>query len=105
MSNSKIDLPMDKIEAFCRKWKIKELSVFGSALRSDFRPDSDIDFLVTFTDDAAWSLLDHAGMELELEALLNRAVDLVSRRGIERSKNQIRRHEILMSARSIYHAS
>jgi len=105
MSNMRIELPMDKIGVFCRKWKIKELSVFGSALRSDFRPDSDIDFLVTFADDAAWSLLDHAGMELELEAILNRAVDLVSRKGIERSKNQIRKQEILESAWSIYHAS
>ena len=47
-TDSKIEIPLDKIEVFCRKWKIKELSLFGSVLREDFRPDSDVDFLVTF---------------------------------------------------------
>ena len=99
-----IDLPRDVIEAFCRRWKITELAVFGSILRDDFGPDSDIDFLVTFAPDATWSLLDHVAMEYELEDLLGREVDLVSRRAIERSRNWIRREGILGTAQVYYAA-
>ena len=55
---SKIKIPMDKIEFFCRKWKIKEFSLFGSVLRDDFRSDSDIDVLVSFEENAGWDLFD-----------------------------------------------
>jgi len=72
--------------------------VFGSALRSDFRPDSDLDLLVTFAPEAQWSLLDHAAMQDELTELVGRKVDLVSRRAIERSENWIRRDAILSTA-------
>ena len=89
---------------FCRRWKVAELSLFGSALRDDFRPDSDIDLLVRFAPDAEWSLLDQAHMERELEQLLGRRVDLVSRAAIERSPNWIRRKEILETSRPIYAA-
>ena len=105
MGTPRIDLPMDKIASFCSKWKIDELSLFGSALREDFGSESDLDFLVTFADDADWSLLDHAAMELELVELLGREVDLVSRRGIERSGNELRKRQILDSARSVYRAA
>ena len=105
MGTPRIDLPMDKIASFCRKWKVVELSLFGSALRDDFGLESDLDFLVTFADDADWSLLDHAAMELELVELLGREVDLVSRRGIERSGNELRKRQILDSARSVYRAA
>ncbi len=95
----------------CRKWKVKELSIFGSALRGDFRatassgrPESDIDLLVTFVPEAQWSLFDHARMESEFEAALDRKVDLVSRSGLERSSNWIRRNAILSSARVVYAA-
>jgi uncharacterized protein len=66
---------------------------------------SDVDVLVTFTSDAHWSLLDHAAMQDELMALYGRKVDLVSRRGIERSRNAIRRRDILDSAEIIYAAA
>jgi predicted nucleotidyltransferase len=99
-----IPLPRDVIEAFCRRWKIAELALFGSILRDDFGPDSDIDFLVTCAPDAGWSLMDLVGMEYELEDLLGRKVDLISRRGIERSRNWIRREEILSTARVYYAA-
>lgn len=89
---------------FCRRWKVAELALFGSALRDDFGVDSDIDLLVTFAPDAEWSLFDHVQMELELKALLKRDVDLVSRRSIERSKNWIRRNNILKTAQVIYAA-
>jgi len=90
--------PRDWLENFCRRWKIQELSVFGSALRDDFGPDSDLDLLVSFAPDADWSLLDHVAMEEELSGALQRKVDLVSRRAVERSSNWIRRKAILESA-------
>jgi hypothetical protein len=100
-----IEIPSERIEAFCLRWRIRELELFGSALRNDFRPDSDIDLLVAFQPDADWSLLDHAAMEIELEGLLGRPVDLVSRRAVERSQNVIRRETILSGARSVYRAA
>jgi predicted nucleotidyltransferase len=95
---------MPALEAFCKRWQVKELALFGSALRDDFGPESDIDLLVTFEPDARPSLFDMAGMARELESIFEREVDLVSRRGIERSENWIRRREILSTARTIYAA-
>jgi predicted nucleotidyltransferase len=96
--------PLDEMVELCRRWKIVELSLFGSALREDFRPDSDVDLLVRFAPDAHWSLFDHAQMELELVSLLGREVDLVNRSAVERSQNWIRREEILGTARPLYAA-
>ncbi|MEX0587136.1 MAG: nucleotidyltransferase domain-containing protein [Pirellulales bacterium] len=87
---------------FCSKWKIREFALFGSALRDDFRPDSDVDVLVTFADEAAWGLWDVVKAEEELRDLVGRPVDLVDRRTIENSENWIRRREILGAARTIY---
>ena len=95
-------MPADKLADFCRRWKIVEFAMFGSVLRDDFRPDSDIDVLVTFAPNAGWSLFDHVQMQDELKAIFNRSVDLVSRRGIERSRNYIRRKAILSSAEVIH---
>jgi uncharacterized protein len=99
-----IDIPRDQIADFCRRWKIAELALFGSVLRDDFRPDSDVDVLVTFAADAQWSLFDHVDMEDELKEILGRPVDLVNRRGIERSRNPFRRKAILESARVVHAA-
>lgn len=98
-------LPIARLADFCRAWKIAELFVFGSAIRDDFDGDSDIDFLVSFTPDAQWSLLDHAKLELELESLVGRPVQVLTRRCVESSDNPIRRREILRTARSIYRAA
>ena len=98
----KIEIPKEKIADFCRKWKIVELSLFGSVLRDDFRPNSDVDLLVSFSSEAEWSLLDHMAMEEELSAIFGRTVDLVSRRAIERSQNYIRRKVILETAQPYY---
>ena len=98
MMRREILVPRHWLEDFCRTWKIVELSVFGSALRDDFRPDSDLDLLVSFAPDAGWSLLDHVAMEEELSSALKRRVDLISRRAVERSSNWIRRQAILESA-------
>ena len=90
------------IEDFCRRWKISEMSLFGSALREDFGPDSDADILVSFAPDADWSLFDHLRMEEELSGILGRKVDLVSKRAVERSTNWICKKAILESARPVY---
>jgi hypothetical protein len=97
-----IDIPEDDLAAFCRKWKIREFALFGSVLREDFGPDSDVDCLVEFAPDADWSLLDVIRAEQELGALLGRPVDLVERPVVEQSENWIRRRRILESARTIY---
>jgi predicted nucleotidyltransferase len=104
MTEPKIRIPREQIVEFCRRWKITEFSLFGSVLRDDFGPESDVDVLVTFADDAQWSLLDHVDMQDELKEILERDVDVVSRRGIERSHNYLRRKEILESA-EVYHAA
>lgn len=92
------------LTAFCLRWAISELALFGSAVRGDFGPESDVDVLVTFLPEADWSLLDHVQMESELSELLGRDVDLITRRAVERSHNPLRRREILDTARVIYAA-
>jgi hypothetical protein len=93
-----------RIGEFCEKWKVAEFAVFGSVLRTDFQPDSDVDVLVTFKPDSKRSLFDLAQMEEELEAMFGREVDLVTRPGIEASRNYLRRKAILSSARVLYAA-
>jgi len=97
-----IHIPQRAIARFCRRWGISELSVFGSALRDDFGPQSDVDVLVTFGPDADPTLFDMVDMREELERLLGRPVDLLSRRGVEQSRNYLRREAILSSAEPIY---
>ena len=97
-----ISVDRQTISAFCQRWHIAELALFGSVLRDDFRADSDVDVLVTFADGANWSLFDHIAMEEELSRLVGREVDLVSRRAIERSKNWVRKEAILSGAEPIY---
>ena len=104
MKTQNIELPIAKITAFCQQWQITEFALFGSVLRDDFRPDSDIDVLVTFSPEAHHTLFDLVHMENELKEIFQRDVDLVSRRGIERSLNYLRRNEIFSSAQTIYAA-
>ncbi|MCA9996235.1 MAG: nucleotidyltransferase family protein [Anaerolineales bacterium] len=99
---TKLKLPRKQIEQFCTKWGVIELSLFGSVLRDDFRPDSDVDVLVTFSPKTRWTLFDHVDMQDELKTIFQREVDLVTRHGIERSQNEIRRQDILESAEVIY---
>jgi predicted nucleotidyltransferase len=99
---AKIPIDRDKIATFCQRWKIAELALFGSVLRDDFGPESDVDVLVGFAPNAEWSLWDHVAMEEELSGLLGRQVDLVTRRSVERSENWIRRKAILSSAEPLY---
>lgn len=99
-----MEYPIAQIKEFCQRWQITEFALFGSVLREDFRPDSDIDVLVTFAPEAHHTLFDLVHMENELKAIFQREVDLVSRRGVEQSRNYLRRNEILSSAQVIYAA-
>ncbi|MFB3881751.1 MAG: nucleotidyltransferase family protein [Armatimonadota bacterium] len=96
-----IAVDRERIAEFCRKWMVKELAVFGSALREDFGPESDVDVLVELEEDAPWSLFDWVDMIDELKGILGREVDLVEKTGL---KNPFRRHEILRT-REIIHAA
>ncbi len=99
---ARIPLPRDKVEAFCRKHRILRLSLFGSVLRQDFRPDSDVDFLVEFEPKQRHSLFDLVDMQDELEQIIGRRVDLVERSAVEQSPNYIRRKNILSAAEPLY---
>ena len=92
------------IAAFCERWQVTELALFGSVLRDDFGPESDIDVLVSFRDEARHTLFDMVRMEEELKTLFKRDVDLTERTGIEQSRNYIRRAAILGSVETIYAA-
>ncbi len=103
-SQLQIELPREAIAEFCRRWQVVELCLFGSVLREDFRPDSDIDVLVTFAPQARHSIFDLLRMEDELARVFGRKVDLVDRRVLEQSPNYIRRRHILGSAEVVYGA-
>ena len=98
----RVSLPLEEIAAFCRRWSIARLEVFGSALRDDFRPDSDLDLVATYTPQARWSLLDRVRMKLELEAMLGRRVDLLNRRALEKVGSRARAASILAQSQPIY---
>jgi len=92
-----IDIPKEQLRAFCRKWKVTEFSLFGSVTRADFGSDSDVDVIVEFAPDAPWSLLDLVDMQEELETIFARRIDLLTRYGIDKSRNPRRREAILKS--------
>jgi hypothetical protein len=102
MGKPHIDIPRKKIVEFCNKWKVREFSVFGSVLRGDFRPDSDIDVIVDFEPDAKRSLFDIVSMTDELKEIFGREVDLMTKRSVEQSRNYIRRKAILSSMEVVY---
>lgn len=99
-----MEIPKEEVAAFCRRWQVRELSFFGSVLRDDFGPESDVDVLVQFDEEAHHTLFDMVRMQEELQRILGRNVDLVSRRGIEASRNYLRRKAILASAEVVYGA-
>ncbi len=95
-------LQEETLQGFCHRWQITELAVFGSVLRDDFRENSDLDVLVSFDPESRWSLLDLVRIKRELEIIVGRDVDLVTRSSIEKSPNWIRRENILNTAQLIY---
>ena len=100
--NPQVSVSRDALSAFCRSHGIKRLAIFGSALREDFGPESDIDVLVEFEPDRIPGLFGLAGMELELSDVFGRDVDLVTRAEVEDSRNYIRRKSILASTEVVY---
>ncbi len=97
-----IDVDRERIAEFCRRWKITELSLFGSVLRDDFRPESDVDVLVVFAPDANWDFGDLLQMEEELTEIFGHKADLVEKRLVEQNRNYIIRKHILRSAEPVY---
>ena len=101
MSTPHISVPHQQLADFCRRWKVTELSFFGSVMRDDFRPDSDVDVLVTVDRSADWGLFDLVTMQDELAGVLNRKVDLLEEAAL---RNPYRRSTILRSKHVLYAA-
>lgn len=101
MGQLKITLPQKQIEEFCLKWQISEMALFGSVLSEDFRPNSDIDVLVTFKDNDQWGLFDFVDMIDELKAIFGRRIDLVEKDSL---RNPFRKRTILAANEVIYAA-
>lgn len=97
-----IPINQEKLVLFCQHWGVKELALFGSVLREDFRPDSDVDVLITLKDTSSYTLNDLMQMEAELKSVFHRDIDLGLRHTVERDPNYIRRKAILNSAQVIY---
>jgi hypothetical protein len=102
MDKTRFIIPHKKIADFCKRWNVSELAIFGSTLRADFRPDSDVDVLVSFAPGSNVSLFEMVHMQDELKQIFKRDVDLISKRGVETSRNYLRRKAILESARVIH---
>ncbi len=100
----RIPLPLDRIADVCRRYHVRRIALFGSILRDDFRPDSDIDLLYDLEPDSHITLFDVVALHDELEDLLKRRVDLVSRRAVEVSRTPTRRNAILSTAQVLYEA-
>ena len=102
MINPALHLPHDEIADFCRQHRIKTLWLFGSAIREDFRPDSDVDFLVEFDPNVHLQLSEYLDMQEGLAQIVGRPVDLVERKTVEQSRNYLRRKHILSSLEPVY---
>ncbi|HVC95331.1 MAG TPA: nucleotidyltransferase domain-containing protein [Pirellulales bacterium] len=99
MLTIQVDIEKDQIALFCRRWQVREMALFGSVLREDFGPDSDVDVLVSFSDTAQWDSWDVLRARDELRAIFGRDVDLVEKRNLT---NPFRRHAILSTKQVIY---
>jgi hypothetical protein len=97
-----ISIARERLADFCLRWRIIELALFGSVLREDFGPESDVDVLVVFAPDASWRYDHFLEMKEELEAIWGRKVDLVDKRWVEQSENYIRRKHILTNLEPVY---
>ena len=100
----RLQIDHDRLSELCTRWGVRELAVFGSALREEFRADSDLDVLVTFQPDRTPSLFGLAELASELEELVGRPVDVLTRPAVEASRNPYRREEILRTAEVLYAA-
>jgi predicted nucleotidyltransferase len=96
-----LQLPIKAIDEFCKRWQVKEFSFFGSILREDFNPQSDIDILLSFSENAQWGLFEFVEMKDELKEILGREVDIVEKEGL---RNPFRKREILETRKVVYAA-
>ena len=97
--NNRLNITKEKITEFCQRWKVAELSLFGSVLREDFHNKSDVDVLIAFVPNHGWHLFDFMNMQRELEEMFGRSVDLIQKKELQ---NPYRRAEVLQSHRVIY---
>lgn len=96
-----IPLPRDALVALCRRWKIVRLALFGSVLRDDFGPDSDVDVLVEFAEEALPGFFELSDLSDELSVLLGgRRIDLVTPAGL----SPFLRERVLRSAQTVHAA-
>jgi len=102
MRRHNVEIADEKLAEFCRAWKITELALFGSVLRNDFRPDSDVDFLVTYAPDTPPKSWGYYPEQQEMQTLIGRKVDWVTRKSIEQGRNPVFRREVLGTAEIIY---
>ena len=100
--SARIDIPQEEIAAFCQRNHIRRMALFGSVLRDDFTPESDVDVLVEFEPDARIGYIGLAGLEIELDKILGRKSDLYTFEGIKNSRNWLLRKEILSSTEAVY---
>lgn len=101
MHKHDIYLSDDLLAAFCRRWQITGLALFGSILRDDFGPDSDVDFLVTYATDKCREPWGYCPEQMAMEALLGRKVDWITRKSVEQGRNPLFRREVLNTAETI----
>ena len=99
---ARISVDQERLADYCRRWSVVDIAFFGSVLRDDFRPDSDVDVLVKFAPGARISLFDLTHMQDELAEILGREVDLVEREAVEQGENYIRRKHILSNMEPVY---
>jgi len=98
----RLNISPEELDRLCQDWHICELALFGSVLRDDFRPDSDIDLLVSYLPTAQRGLFEAMELQEVFEKTFGREVDLVSKAAILRSRNWLRKRNILNSAKVIY---
>ena len=101
IARRRLGVEPEQIAEMCRKWRVAELSLFGSVLRDDFNDNSDVDLLVVFEPNDGWNLWDLMHCENEFAALFGRKVDLVEKSAL---RNRFRRHEILTTSQRLYAA-
>jgi len=103
--NEHLNIPTEQLADFCKRWRITEMALFGSAARGDLGPDSDVDVLVTFSPEAEWSMLDLSRAKRDLESMLGRSVDMIERPALQTHHNPWLRSAILKDARVIFSAA
>jgi len=97
--SQRLNVSYSDIKNVCQRWKIEEMALFGSVLRDDFDEESDVDILVVFQPRHGWSLFDLMDLQLELETLFDRSVDILQKKELI---NPHRRQEILKTYQLVY---